>query len=280
MCLRVYNELLTWYEAHNYCSKLGYSLALIENFELEKKMNKILYDNDDFLIKSLFGLQNQTVSSVFSKNLKNFWTGIRHLNATDWFDSKNNLLNLRQDEKKWWPWLIVDSKTYSQGSCVAKKRDWFFLEDCYKRMPFACQTNKQINNDMTKQNKQPNIEFKCGNSASFSTLTQTSSTKKSSTNTPKNNLHTFNDAIIVQNYIYKDKHAEIYSSSSTKSSTSNFNINQLLFIKNTTSLSKYEKKEQASEINLALFNAKKSVPQADAGDNANTTDSSEFFLWT
>ena len=275
MCLRVYDELLTWYEAHNHCSKLGYSLALIENFELEKKMNKILYDNDDFLIKSLFGLQNKTVaSSGFGKNLKSFWTGIRHLNATDWFDSKNELLNLREDERKWWPWLIVDSKTYNQGSCVAKRRDWFFLEDCYKRMPFACQTNKRTNTEMKRNNynKQSKIEFMCGNRPSFSTLIQSSSTTKKSTSVSNHILPLLNDTFVVHN-----ENLEIFS---TSKKTSNFDINKILFIKNTTrsssSPSKSERKDQANEVNLALFTAKKNAPMSNSNDNTASNDSSEY----
>ncbi len=65
-CIRIYNDIppLTWYEAQNYCSQKGYSLAIIDNFEMDKQINKALF-------------------SQSSSQLKKFWTGIRHLNETD-----------------------------------------------------------------------------------------------------------------------------------------------------------------------------------------------------
>ena len=174
VCLRVYNELLTWYEAHNYCSQLGFSLALIDNFELEKKLNKVIFDNEE-VSKSLFGI-NQTSNINSNENLKKFWIGIRHLNKTNWFDHKNDLIQFRDDEKNWWPWLIVDSRTYNQGSCVGKRRNSFFLEDCYKRMPFACQYKQEY---QTKQSNSK-IQLKCGKNSNLFFKTQTSTTTTTS----------------------------------------------------------------------------------------------------
>ena len=263
MCLRVYDESLTWYEAHNYCSKFGYSLALIENFELEKKMNKILFDNDDFVLKSLFGL-NQTHSlKTGSKNFKSFWTGIRHLNTTNWFDSKNNLLNLRTDEQKWWPWLIVDSKTYSHGSCVGKRRNWFFLEDCYKRMPFACQTNKLFLNEKMNKQSDDRIQFKCGKMAGFSSLTTSLSTH-STIKTTENFLTTTTPAI---------KSAS-QSTEATKLKISKTNAYNP--VTNSTHFDKIEIMSELSsnEVNLALFTVKKNAPSPSL-INSNNNDSSK-----
>lgn len=71
--------------------------------------------------------------------MKRFWTGLRHLNDSHWFDYKNEVIQFSENESSWWPWLVIDSRTYAQGSCVAKRRGAMFLDDCYKRMPFACQ---------------------------------------------------------------------------------------------------------------------------------------------
>jgi len=149
-CIRVYNKLLTWYEAQNYCTSLGYSLAMIDSFELDKQLNNVLFNRDETL--------------AVSPDLKNgkqnhFWTGIKHLNETNWFDYKNEPIRFRADEKNWWPWLVVDSETYSQGSCVAKRANWLFVEDCYKRMPFACQYKQALG---LKSQKPSRIQVKCG----------------------------------------------------------------------------------------------------------------------
>ncbi len=176
-CFKVMNQQLTWYEAHSYCNSMGHSLLSIDNFEFEKKLNKILYENED------------TLKYVFnSNNFTKFWIGVKHLNKTNWFDSNNNLIQFRDDEKNWWPWLIVDSKTYNQGSCVGKKRNFLFLEDCYKRMPFACQIkNDPEFNFFSKNNNPTKIEFKCGKKANdffviekstTTTTTQSTTTKR------------------------------------------------------------------------------------------------------
>lgn len=130
MCLRIYDQELSWYEAHNFCSKSGYSLALIDTFELDKQLNRVLFDSD-LVVSSLFNLTKSSTSR--------FWTGIRHLNESHWFDYKNDPIRFKWDEATWWPWLVVDPTSYSQGSCVAKRSGAMFLDDCYKRMPFACQ---------------------------------------------------------------------------------------------------------------------------------------------
>ncbi len=78
---------------------------------------------------------------------------MRHLNETNWFDYKNELIKFRNDESKWWPWLVIDSTTYNIGSCVAKKQNWLFLQDCYKKLPFACQSKQQ----QQQQNNNNNI---------------------------------------------------------------------------------------------------------------------------
>ena len=64
VCIRIYNDIpaLTWYEAQNYCAQKGYSLAIIDNFEMDKQINRALFIQSSF---------------------KKFWTGIRHLNETD-----------------------------------------------------------------------------------------------------------------------------------------------------------------------------------------------------
>ena len=266
MCLRVYDEQLTWYEAHNFCSKSGYSLALVDNFELEKKMNKILFDDDDLLLKSLFGL-NQTVNA--GKKLKNFWLGIRHLNSTSWFDPQNNPLSLRSDEQKWWPWLVVDSKTYTQGSCVGKRRNWLFLEDCYKRMPFACQTNKLTANENVS--RPPTVEFKCGKSAGFTSKNvpvTTQSTPQSSTTKFK-----YQPAPIR----YQD--AVTAPISSVKSSSQ---LNKL--VRNSTRFSKVDtldeqEQHSSSEVNLALFTVKKNVAPTSLINNGTHTDSSTIHIY-
>lgn len=119
VCIRIFDEMLTWYEANSYCLSLGYSLALIDNFELEKQINKALFSNEE---------QEFRINSNKKNLIKKFWIGIRQLNQTNWFDSKNEVIHFRQDERNWWPWLIVDSNSYNQGSCLAKKRIYFFLK--------------------------------------------------------------------------------------------------------------------------------------------------------
>jgi hypothetical protein len=162
ICVRIYNEQLTWYEAHTYCTSMGYSLALIDNFELEKQLNKVLFnDEDDSVVTSLYQTNSEGSSKSSngqSPGMKRFWIGMRHLNHTNWFDSKNEMIRFRADEANWWPWLIVDSSSYSQGSCVSKRRNSFAMEDCYKRMPFACQYKLPT----AKLERKASVEMKCG----------------------------------------------------------------------------------------------------------------------
>ena len=150
MCIRVYNKLLTWYDAQNYCTGMGYSLAMLDNFELDKQLNNLLFDKAEQVIT----LPNE----VANKNTR-FWIGMKHLNETSWFNAQNEPLQMRTDEKKWWPWLVVDSATYNKGSCVGKRSNWLFLEDCYKRMPFACQYKP---NAAYKTPDTPSVQLKCG----------------------------------------------------------------------------------------------------------------------
>lgn len=69
------------------------------------------------------------------------------MNDSHWFDYKNEPIKLSADESSWWPWLVVDPLTYAQGSCVAKRSGALFLDDCYKRMSFACQSLAQVSVD-------------------------------------------------------------------------------------------------------------------------------------
>lgn len=208
MCIRIFNEQLTWYEAHNYCAGLGYTLAVFDNFEMEKQLNKALFgDEDESEIPIVSNSQSKLISSsltVSSKSLKKFWIGIRHLNQTNWFDYKNELINFRSDEKAWWPWLIVDSTTYNQGSCVGKKKNWFFLEDCYKRMPFACQykSTKKFN----PQKEKMKTQLTCGKMPVIEedipiTTTQTSTT----TSTVSTTTATTQSTTTKSNIIYQTK---------------------------------------------------------------------------
>jgi len=99
-----------------------------------------------------------------------------------------------------------------------------------------------------------------------------------SSDPPKQIFSLFNDTVVVQNEIYKEKNSEIYS---TPKRTSKFNINNFFFIKNTTSTSpsKSPKSDQVNEVNLALFTAKKNLPVLDSSDNtANNNDSSKCFI--
>lgn len=163
-CIRVYsNEMLTWYEAQSFCSEKGYSLAIIDNFELDKQINRALFGNANSDLD-----ENDSSSLKLNRkqmnNLNKFWTGIKHLNDTNWFDYKNELIKFKHDEHKWFPWLVVDSSSYNIGSCVAKRQNWLYLEDCYKRMPFACQYKpKQLN----KLAKKTRIQLKCGKNVNF-----------------------------------------------------------------------------------------------------------------
>ncbi|CAF0764271.1 unnamed protein product [Brachionus calyciflorus] len=151
-CLRIFNnENLTWYEANSYCSNLGLSLLTLDNFELEKQVNRVLLDLDEV-------------------NFRNFWIGMRQLNQTNWFDFKNQVIEFRRDEKNWWPWLVLDTNSFNQGSCVAKKKNGFYLQDCYKRMPFACQYKPKENLSLKNQ-----INLKCGKYNQDYILKQTSS---------------------------------------------------------------------------------------------------------
>ena len=159
ICVRIFNEPLTWYEAHTHCTSMGFSLALIDNFELEKQLNKALFnDDDESVTSSLYNENSSQPKSSSSAIVKKFWIGMRHLNHTNWFDSKNEMIKFRVDEANWWPWLIVDSSSYNQGSCVAKRRNSFVLEDCYKRMPFACQYRIPA----SKLERKSSVEMKCG----------------------------------------------------------------------------------------------------------------------
>lgn len=162
-CIRVYNKPLTWYEAHNYCHGMGYSLAMIDNFELDKQLNNALFNEQGEIITHTYEVNNRN---------KNFWTGLKHLNETTWFDYKNEPIQFRSDEQNWWPWLVVDSSTYSMGSCVAKRADWLFLEDCYKRMPFVCEHNQK------PIVKSSSVQLKCGADSNqyFQSLTTTTIT--------------------------------------------------------------------------------------------------------
>ena len=129
---------------------MGYSLAMLDNFELDKQLNNLLFDKAEQVIT----LPNE----VANKNTK-FWIGMKHLNETSWFNAQNEPLHMRMDEQKWWPWLVVDSATYNKGSCVGKRSNWLFLEDCYKRMPFACQYKPET---AYKTPDTPSVQLKCG----------------------------------------------------------------------------------------------------------------------
>ncbi len=173
-CIRVYNKPLTWYEAHNYCTSMGYSLAMIDSFELDKQLNNALFTSDGTLA---------VVGADLAGKQEHFWTGIKHLNETTWFDYKNEPIRFRPDEQNWWPWLVVDSETYSRGSCVAKRVNWLFVEDCYKRMPFACQYSQRSFEAKTK----PRVQIKCGPGSEtyfqpLQTTTETLSTTQESPN--------------------------------------------------------------------------------------------------
>lgn len=67
VCVRIYEQELSWYEAHNYCSKSGYSLALIDSFELDKQLNRVLFDSaTDLVVSGLFNLTKSSISSTTS----------------------------------------------------------------------------------------------------------------------------------------------------------------------------------------------------------------------
>lgn len=105
---------------------------------------------------------------------------MKHLNKTTWFDSKNEAIQFRSDEEKWWPWLVIDSTTYNKGSCVAKRANWLYLEDCYKRMPFACQYNQ-----FKPKVSESKMKLKCGKDSGsyFQSLTTTTTTPRPTTTT-------------------------------------------------------------------------------------------------
>ena len=150
ICLRVYNQLLNWYEAQKFCMGMGYSLAVIDNFELDKQLNNALFGENE--------------------NEKKFWIGVKHLNQTNWFDHKNEVIEFNEDEAKWWPWLVVDSSTYNMGSCAGKRKNYLFLDDCYKRMSFACQYKP------TASLSDSRVKLKCGKDAETFFLTSTTTT--------------------------------------------------------------------------------------------------------
>lgn len=151
VCVKIFTQMLTWYEANSYCSNLGYSLAVIDSFKTDKQINRALFGSDEYL--DPFVLDNDSVG----KNYANFWVGMRQLNETNWFDFDNKPIEFYSNEKNWWPWLVTDSSTFSHGSCIGKKKDFFFIQDCYKRMPFACQYKPRIIQEL-----QTNIKLKCG----------------------------------------------------------------------------------------------------------------------
>jgi hypothetical protein len=174
-CIRIYNNLLTWYEADSYCAELGYQLAMIDNFELDKQLNRALFDNEDNILASSGVTQTHSASQTGAS--KRFWIGIKHLNETSWFDHNNQVIEFSEDERNWWPWLVVDSHTYNQGSCVAKRRNWFVLDDCYKRLPFACQ---YVNKHRPKTTaKAARAGLKCGKEWSNLPMSSLTSTKPS-----------------------------------------------------------------------------------------------------
>jgi hypothetical protein len=197
VCVRIYDESVTWYEAQNFCDKLGYSLAMIDNFELDNQVNQALFDKKN---ESINYRQHRRQSNSFYNNEKEqekrFWIGMRHLNTTNWFNHENKIIKFRDDEQNWWPWLIVDSTTYNKGSCVAKKYNSFNLEDCYQRMPFACQYKPKMGSEKVFETGQatPKIHLKCSKNAeeSFKVPTKTTTLKTVTTTTTPLNLINFN----------------------------------------------------------------------------------------
>lgn len=67
VCVRVYEQELSWYDAHTFCSKSGYSLALIDSFELDKQLNRIVFDaTTDLVQPGLFNLSNTKATTTSS----------------------------------------------------------------------------------------------------------------------------------------------------------------------------------------------------------------------
>ncbi|RNA31178.1 neuropilin and tolloid 2 [Brachionus plicatilis] len=124
VCVKIFPQMLTWYEANTYCSNLGYSLAVIDSFETDKQVDRALFGADEWLDASLM---DYGPALQFGRH------------------------------EKWWPWLVTDTSDHSYGSCVGKKKDFFFLQDCYKRMPFACQHKPSV-----VRRQSSNIRLKCG----------------------------------------------------------------------------------------------------------------------
>lgn len=151
VCIKIYTQMLTWYEANSFCSNLGYSLAVIDSFEMDKQIDRALFNSNEWL--DLLVLDKDSGG----KHLNTFWLGMRQLNETNWFDFDNKPLYFDKNEKNWWPGLATDISTISYGSCIAKKKDFFYLQDCYKRMPFACQYKPKAIQPSTSR-----IRLKCG----------------------------------------------------------------------------------------------------------------------
>ena len=151
VCVKIFTQMVTWYEANSYCSNLGYSLAVIDSFQMEKQINQAFFNSDEYLDPLVLD------DDSAGKNYANFWLGMRQLNETNWFDFENKPLAFDSNEKNWWPWLVTDTSTFSHGSCIGKKKDFFFIQDCYKRMPFACQYKPRVIKE-----HQVNSQLKCG----------------------------------------------------------------------------------------------------------------------
>ena len=74
------------------------------------------------------------------------------------------MIKFKKDENKWWPWLAIDTSTYNTGgSCLGKRQNGLFLEDCYKKMPFACQIKPKTKSIASSSKSNPRIQLKCGN---------------------------------------------------------------------------------------------------------------------
>jgi hypothetical protein len=155
-----------------------------------------------------------STNEILNSNKPNrFWTGLKHLNETNWFNPKNEAINFRSDEKNWWPWLIVDSSTYSQGSCVGKRANALFLEDCYKRMPFACQANGNNQNELEKNPSKQNAKLKCGANSMDFFKQQAVLTATEKMTTSAHNIAFVTDKIIETSY---SSNKIVYQNSNTK----------------------------------------------------------------
>jgi hypothetical protein len=229
ICIKIYNDLvLTWYEAHNYCLEKGYSLAIIDNFELDKQINKIIFSSNNQNNE----YKDDIIKLKTTNNNNKFWTGMRHLNETNWFDYKNELIKFRNDESKWWPWLVIDSTTYNIGSCVAKKQNWLFLQDCYKKLPFACQSKQQQQQQQQNNNNNNRLQLKCGSSITETNPTTTTTLIKTNTiqfqlNTTKQQIeqksiiliHPNSNEIENENLIESSKQSNINNNNNNNNST-------------------------------------------------------------